>query len=224
MPILGMKRFECCNAIFCNCIAKDDPVMPISVGRVYKHRETSQLVTVSALRKIADTMTLVYSQPIPRDPCQVGRDVLALSDFRELYDEVPVPEVGSNWMHHQGTPYEVIAFSNGCTIGRDWLPALVTYKAYGSKDTYSRPWSEFYHKFKLTAPAHSLECLYGYEVSSLNIQDTDATRLLFWAVHERLEYNDQDRPIVPYWGISTSHERCRACLSAPKQEINDQTL
>lgn len=213
---MGLELFECCGNLFCECNFKDEPVMQVNVGRVYKHYQTGQRVLVKSVNTLFDKLTMVYYQSYPRDHAEICNLTLVLGKFRDQYEEVPLPEAGSTWMHHTGKPYTVIAVSNTNITKKDWLPACVTYQACGEDEIYTRPLAEFYTSFELISPSHSVECLYVYQLSLLNLQDTPSLRIAHWDYHNALEWNG-DSPKVPDASIADCHTRCPACLHSDKK-------
>lgn len=208
---MALELFECCQQLFCNCNFKDDPVMEVSEGRVYKHSKNQTLHLVSKVALLGGKVEMVYSRPIPSDPTKVGRDTMEIDRFRKEFEILALPEVGSTWMHHKGKPYTVLSVSNVGVSRNDWLSTLVTYQACGEKEVWTRRLHEFHEKFKYVAPSHSVECLYIFQLSSLQLQDTPSLRLLHWDHHNALEWKG-DAPVIPDADMHTCHDRCPACL------------
>lgn len=212
---MPLELFECCGKLFCECNFKGEPKMEVTVGRVYKHVRTSKLHVVSKVVLLGGEVEMVYYAPIPKDPTKVGRDVLPISDFRKVFEELALPEAGSTWMHHRGNPYAVIAVSNVGVSRNDWLSTLVTYKACGDSRVWTRRLHEFHEKFSFISPPHSVECLYVYQLSALNLQDTPSLRIAHWDYHNALEWSG-DSPKVPDASVADCHTRCPACLHGSK--------
>lgn len=44
---------------------------------------------------------------------------------------------------------------------------------------------------------HTTACLYGFAIAFLNLDDTEDLRKLFWFAHDKLEFDENDKMIIP---------------------------